>query len=119
MHEVGSKFALGMPSDPAPPHGLNHGLTDGLTHGLTENDACNDFRSQATSCQRFHQCRRTQIPGRNIHPGYSSARAGVSCLFQALAFVRASVATPHRSASVRVSMRNAWGDAHDLALAAG
>ena len=114
MHEVGSKFALGMPSDPAPPHGLNHGLTDGLTH----NDACNDFRSQATFCQRFHQCRRTQIPGRNIQPGCSSARAGASCLFQALAFVRASVATPHRSASLRVFVRNAWGDAHDLALAA-
>jgi hypothetical protein len=27
MHEVGSKFALGMRSDPAPPHGLTHGLT--------------------------------------------------------------------------------------------
>ena len=114
MHEVGSKFALGMPSDPAPPHGL--------THGLTKNDACNDFRSQTTFCQRFHQCRRTQIPGGNIHPSRScpsacaSARASVR--FQALAFVRASVAPPHRSASVRVFVRNPWGDAHDLALAA-
>ena len=106
MLEVGSKFALGMRSDPAPPH------------GLTDNDACNDFQPQVTFCQRFHQCRRTQIPGRNIHPSRSCASAGASFRFQALAFVRASVAAPHRSASVRVFMRNAWGDAHDLALAA-
>ena len=113
MHEVGSKLALGMRSDPAPPHGLTHGLTDGLTH----DDACNDFRSQATFCQRFHQCRRTQIPGGNIRPSRSCPSARASVRFQALAFVRASVAPPHRSASVRVFVRNAWGDAHDLALA--
>ena len=107
MHEVGSKFALEMPSDPAPPH------------GLTDNDACNDFQPQTTLCQRFHQCRRTPIPGGNICPGCSSARASASLRFQqALAFVRTSVAPPHRSASVRVFVRNPWGDAHDLALAA-
>jgi hypothetical protein len=114
MHEVGSKFALGMRSDPAPPHGL--------THGLTKNDACNDFRPQATLCQRFHQYRRTQIPSRNTRRGCSctsvSASAWASFCFQTLAFGRASVAPPHRSASVRVFVRNAWGDAHDLALAA-
>src|ERR1700686_4203573 len=110
MHEVGSKLALGMRSDPAPPHGL--------THGLTKNDACNDFRPQATLCQRFHQYRRTQIPVATIHPSHSWAGPRASFRFQALAFARASVAPPHRSASVRVFVRNAWGDAHDLALAA-
>jgi hypothetical protein len=110
MHEVGSKFALGMRSDPAPPHGL--------THGLTKNDACNDFRSQATLCRRLHECWRTQIPVGSVRPSRSSASARASFRFQALAFGRASVAPPHRSASVRVFVRNAWGNAHDLALAA-
>src|ERR1700676_2964061 len=110
MHEVGSKLALGMRTDPVPP--------TGLTHGLTKNDACNDFRSQATLCQRFHQCRRTQIPGGNLRPGRSCASASASFRFQTLACGGASVVAPPRSASVRVFVRNAWGDPHDLALAA-
>lgn len=82
-------------------------------HGLTNNDACHDFRSQATFCQRTHPCRGTQIPGGSIHPDRlsSSFRCG------AVAISRAFVAPPHRSAFVRFFVRDARGDAHDLALA--
>jgi hypothetical protein len=72
-------------------------------HGLTHNDACNEFRSQASVCRRYHRCP-SRIP-----------RSG----FAAIVFSWTHMAAPSRSASVCVFVRDARGDADDLALASG
>ena len=120
MHEVGSTFAPGCGSILRPSHSLTHSRTDGLTYS----DACNDFRSedfrsQAALCRRIRQCRGTQIPGVQICRGQSGAIAIARYGFQAFAFGRAAVAPSHRSAFVRLLVRDARRDAHDPALASG
>src|SRR5208282_1121149 len=109
MHEVGSEFALGMQPIPR----LSGGLTNSLTHCFTLNHACNDFGSQATFSQRARPCRGTQVHGGNVT--YRGSSSGFRCG----AFGRASMAPPCRSAFIRIFVRDAWGDAHDLALASG
>src|SRR5208282_2969355 len=111
MHEVGSEFALGMQPIPR----LSGGLTNSLTHCSTLNHACNDFGSQATFSQRARPCRGTQVLGGNVTLRGSSS----SFCCRALAIRRASMAPPCRSAFIRIFVRDAWGDAHDLALASG
>ena len=101
MHSVGSEFVLGMRPRAAPtprPYGL-------LT---TTRD---DFRSQTTFCERFHQCRRIQISHRNLTASCSSG------CFCRLPFDRTSLASTHRSAFVRILMRDARRDVDDLAVA--
>ncbi len=110
MHEVGSEFALGMQPIPRLPDGHN-----GQAHGLTQNDACNDFGSQATFCQRTQRCWGTQVPGGRI----CSIRYRSTSSCRALRFLSAPMASPHWSAFVRIFVRHAGGNAHDLALASG
>jgi hypothetical protein len=85
------------------------------SHGLTHDDARNDFRSQATFCQPHNQCRGAQASRRPACSDDGSARARIRCP----TLVGPAVAAPRRSASVRVSVRDGRGHAHDPALASG